>query len=534
MEKIDASKVYLNDILFNIIFAGSVFITSSKFINETVVPKWYFVKICLTLVVICLIFSKRLLIKPLVTGRSLVGVYVVCVVQALYGLIQYLGVLSSNSCNFTVTGSFDNPSGLAVILAMGLPIGFFLFTEIKKYRILWIVCVIIIVLCVVAIGSRSAYVAMSISFVLYVQKSKLLSRTIEIIKENVILQFLILLLLLFAAYILYKQKENSSNGRLLIWNISSEMIKDKPILGHGCEMFQAKYMSYQAEYFTNNDNSKYILLTDNVRHPFNEYIKIAVEFGLLGLVLIIIAIAFFVSKVGSSRSKYKTIVVCGTFSLFVFSCFSYPMYYVGVWIFLAYYLSILLPEREIQLNLTSTSIWIRSILLLLCVYTGIRMLCMISEETKWKRIAYESLHGRTEEVLPKYMELYTTFLQKKPSFLYNYGAELNIAGRFKESIEILNECKLYCNDYDIQLLLADNFYKTGDTLNSIKTYRFASAMIPCRFFPAYRLFKIYEETGQCDLAKYYANLVIMKKIKVESRAVSLMRAEAKKYLYNTL
>lgn len=51
-------------------------------------------------------------------------------------------------------------------------------------------------------------------------------------------------------------------------------------------MFQAKYMDYQAKYFERNPNSEFINLADNVKYPFNEFIKIAVEFGLVGLILI--------------------------------------------------------------------------------------------------------------------------------------------------------------------------------------------------------------------------------------------------------
>lgn len=65
------------------------------------------------------------------------------------------------------------------------------------------------------------------------------------------------------------------------------MIKDKPIWGHGYGAFQAKYMDCQAEYFKNITNSKFELLADNIKHPFNEFVKVAVEFGMTGLVIVL-------------------------------------------------------------------------------------------------------------------------------------------------------------------------------------------------------------------------------------------------------
>ena len=47
------------------------------------------------------------------------------------------------------------------------------------------------------------------------------------------------------------------------------MIKDKPITGHGIGAFEAKYMDYQAAYFKTYPDSKFVMLADNVKHPFN-------------------------------------------------------------------------------------------------------------------------------------------------------------------------------------------------------------------------------------------------------------------------
>ena len=89
------------------------------------------------------------------------------------------------------------------------------------------------------------------------------------------------------------------------------MIKDKPIFGHGYGAFQAKYMDYQAEYFKNNPNSKYAQLADNVKHPFNEFIKVAVEFGMVGLAIFISFILFVLWKIIKSKNENWVLVLSG-------------------------------------------------------------------------------------------------------------------------------------------------------------------------------------------------------------------------------
>ena len=133
-------------------------------------------------------------------------------------------------------------------------------------------------------------------------------------------------------------------------------------------------------------------------------------------------------------------------------------------------------------------------------------------------------------MLPEYEKLYSTSLKQNLYFLYNYGAELNFAGRFDKSIDILTECQQRFNDYDLQMLLADNHHKKGETKKAIEIYRYASFMIPCRFLPIYQLFEIYRKEGQKDMAVKYANEIVSKKVKIPSSTVDFIKAEAEKYL----
>lgn len=66
---------------------------------------------------------------------------------------------------------------------------------------------------------------------------------------HVIILSVILTAFLAGAYGLYKMKKGSADGRMLIWQVTSELIKGKPLLGHGAGSFDAKYMDAQAEWF---------------------------------------------------------------------------------------------------------------------------------------------------------------------------------------------------------------------------------------------------------------------------------------------
>lgn len=65
------------------------------------------------------------------------------------------------------------------------------------------------------------------------------------------------------------------------------MVKDAPWTGHGVGSFEAKYMDYQADYFKEyGSQNRYAMLADNVKQPFNEYLGVLINFGIVGLALL--------------------------------------------------------------------------------------------------------------------------------------------------------------------------------------------------------------------------------------------------------
>lgn len=459
------------------------------------------------------------------------GIYSVCFLQTCYGLFQLAGWFPSNHSNFAITGSFDNPAGFVTVLSLGFPIGLTLLARAKRLK--WYLTVVGLIVTAMAVffsGSRTGMLAIIISFVAFLLLKKSILSRFRQLKYYKLLLVLFVGLFIGGAFILYYQKEDSANGRLLIWKVSFAMIKDKPILGYGIGAFQAKYMDYQANYFQENPTFRYAQLADNVKHPFNEFIKVAVELGIAGLTVIFSVILFVFWKITKSKNENRELVLSGLTSFFLLACFSYPLQYVTTWLFLAFYLSAMLPSKEIRISNTPISLIARVAVVVVCIFALSHIIRQVGLEMKWKTIAMSSLKGNTEEMLPEYRKLYLTALKQNPFFLYNYGAELNTAGRFDESIAILTECKKRFSDYDLQMLMADNYYRKGETEKAIQAYQHASEMIPCRFLPIYQLLEIYKETGEKEIAVKYANEIINKNVKVPSVIVSFIQQEANKFL----
>lgn len=512
-----------------LIFLGSVFLTSEKFVDTETAIKFYFTVLVVLVGIIVLSVKHKNLrseVQKLTSLSVLKGLFFVGVLQAIYGILQYIGKYPSNHNAFAVTGSFENPAGFIAVLSLLFPIGIYWCIRIKGLEQgLIFIATGLILFSIILSGSRTGIIGAIISIlIVLVVEFQLLSR-IKNLKYSKLIMLSAIIVLLVGLFILYKWREGSANGRLLIWRVSTEMIQDKP-LGYGHKGFQANYMDYQARYFTANPQSGFRQLADNVKHPFNEFIKIAVNYGIIGLFTYLALLSVILWKILKTQSSIQVILLAIYATFIVLSCFSYPLQYAPVWFLLVYFTLVLfsnsVPSKRLSLPgkilITGT-----------CIAGIVFFFLKLSNEIKWKAIAVKSLQGQTEQMLPQYQKLYP-HLKRNAFFLYNYGAELNVAKHYKKSIAILNECQEQFNDYDLQMLLADNYYHNGDTTKSIQSYQYAANMIPCRFLPLYWQFEIYKETGKANQVAAIAREIVGKEVKVSSNTVSTIIQRAIDYL----
>ena len=80
-------------------------------------------------------------------------------------------------------------------------------------------------------------------------------------------------------------KQGSSQGRVFIIERCVDIIKEHP-LGLGIRGFSTHYMKYQEIYFREHPDSPAVMLADDIKVPLNEYLCIAVNYGLPGILLL--------------------------------------------------------------------------------------------------------------------------------------------------------------------------------------------------------------------------------------------------------
>lgn len=508
----------LFQLLFLLLCIGSVFTYSQLFTDYYIVSKWLF-SLFLILIMILLGSIKIMLYGFMKNSFIISGVIVslVCFIQAVYGLIQFISLPSSSFVN-EVTGTFENPAGFAACLCAGLPfIGCFMLNDTSWYfKCIGKIVGAIIVIAIIISYSRAGIVSIVISGGVYLS-TRLSQRWLV----KIFLWGSLIVVIAGCYYI----KKDSADGRLLIWLCSINMMKDAPLLGHGIGSFEAHYMDYQAEYFKHHEQSRFYMLADNIKQPFNEYLNILLNFGFVGLLVLLILIGAIVYCYQKNPNVEKKMALYSLISIGIFSLFSYPFTYPLVWI--VTFLSVFMIIGGHIKNFISR-VWIKNIVCIsvfICSLLGVYKLVERTQaELEWGRISKLTLSDSYDTVLPAYEKLEKTFADN-PYFLYNYAAVLLEKKQYDKSLEIALQCRKYWADYDLELILGENYQKLNKPKLAEKYYNSASMMCPSRFLPLYKLFHLYKMNGEKERSLAMAETVVDKPMKIETAAIKIMKRE---------
>lgn len=506
-------------------FALCVFSTSEKFSEAENDIKSYIAIIGgLLILVSTVIFTKNIqqFIQKQLDPLTMRMLFIVGVFAAIHGFLQYLGIMPSHHAFLNVTGTYENPAGISAVRAMLLPIGlqWYLLCS-NRTKLVIGLFVLFILMTIFLSRSRTAILAafVSVATMLAMHTSFWQKfRSHRIFFLHVIVGFLISL-----SIGLYLWKPESLVGRLFIWRIALSMVPKHFICGYGVDGFRSRYMLQQADFFNYNPHTQYELLADNIYHPFNEFINILINWGIIGLLLfvgIMVSVAVLAHK---QRMWYSSIVISFILSLFVLCFFSYPLKYAAVWI-----IFIIVSILPLQHYFSPKINFIQRFVVLVFTICSFRIIHKdIIADINWKKISDQSLFGYSEQMIPYFQYLYiNTYLRDNPYFLYNYAAELNYIGKYKESIDVIKKCQTRMNDYNIVLLLADNYVGLNMPDSTIQYAKLASRMIPCRFLPFSYMIDAYKEKNDDKRVKKVAKDILNKPIKVNSTIVDDIRKDA--------
>ena len=463
-----------------------------------------------------------------------------------YGILQQTGLAVNSLSQFKVGGTFGNPGTYSNYLAavFVFALGYFLHSgqsgRLKNYlRYFSLATAIIIAMALSFTGARTSWIVAILGLAMICWP---LFKTWPVfgvlfgsIKKKVVSFSILGAIAIVVCIFLYQFKPQSAKGRLLIYEVSLAMIKEKPVFGHGFCRFPAEYNDYQAAYFKTHPGSDKAMLADNIKTGFNEFIQITVELGLTGLLLFIGFIILIFRSKPKPGWEYLVLPAQGALlALFICCLFSYPLRILPVAVTAVFLLAIVLAANTDKRYYFKISKWGYKPVVLVVSVT-VLFVCYFqwkdfTARKQWKRAIDYAKVQDYKKALPYYQYAYKV-LNYDGFFLYNYGSEM-LEINTLDGIKILEEAACYLSDNDLYVYLGNGYYTLKNYKKAEECYLLSSLMVPCKFYPRYQLFKLYCETNQHIKARTLAQSIAEMNVKVPSMSVFTIKSEVDEWLLN--
>lgn len=488
---------------------------------------------------ICSLFSLCLNRKQYLPFSSIVTWVLIALggIEAIWGLRQIYGFAVSNHSLYALTGSFYNPGPYSGYLAMIFPLCLHKWLNLKeKTERTWIeqgkyymaLGVMLLILCVLPAGmSRSAWMAAAVSgawvYGMHVSWGSRLKVIRKRYKKKVVLACIAGgIIFIMIVYLLFQLKATSANGRLFMWKISTLAIAESPVVGYGIGNFISVYGRAQENYFANEEYSETEeLVAGSPEYAFNEYLQVAIEYGIPFLFVVLLVIAFCLWK-GSGEGR---IGLCGgIIAVLVFAFSSYPMRIPGFAVTFYFLLAACVIGRSKIMLLFFISI----ITLLGTYYWKYNQYDACKN---WHRSKMLYNIGAYQSAKEEYEKLYSE-LKNRGAFLFEYGYCLHKLKQYDNSTIVLEEAMKHSCDPMLLNIIGKNYQAVGKYEKAEGSLIRSTHRLPGRIYPYYLLAKLYAEPEyqQPEKLKRMVEVVLTKEPKVQSTAIKEMRVEVKKLL----
>lgn len=465
----------------------------------------------------CAILAGYLLMRNVRYANMIPEILIIAgTIQSAIAIFQKTGYVRSNHEWFEVTGSFGNPGPLGGFLAICIVICLCRIYETGKQnrtlRNTYIAGAGLTITAFYLADSRAAFIATIAGCIFF-----FFQKTVSFLKKHPIIILIITGIIIFLSIFIFNYREDSANGRLLIWKVCSEMICLKPVSGYGTGAFGMDYMLHQAYYFETHPGSRFSTIAGDVIYPYNEFLRILVELGIPGLLVITAFLgSLFLHK---SKNVTQRILKAALLTYLFFSLFSYPNSVFPLFFLFAVLSGCIECHRIFTIpvsSFTTGNILILSVLICFIsireirfYYEGTKILEGFFTENNKNAVSFSNLHYNRLKYCEPFNNIYRAWLEKHPDT--------------KNLLKLPPSCNSYCytgNAYmnSKQYILAEKYLKT------------ASFMVPGRITPNYLLWQNTLQKGDTAAAVTIANRILQQPLKAEGTFTLRAKSEIRRFL----
>ena len=440
--------------------------------------------------------------------------------ESVSGLMQVLGRMPSGHFLFRLTGSFDNPGPYGGFIAMTAATAT-AFAVQHRHSGIRTLCIPVLtavlgLMVLPATMSRAGWAAYASAVLVCILKE---TRAGFWLRKHKITTASLTVLLLVLSFGVFMMKKDSALGRLHIWNMETRAIAAAPLSGTGPGTFGGSYGKAQEAYFRSADrNEAVVKVAGCPEYAFNEYLKIGMETGIIGLILAVSMTAAAIAAL----LKTGNVFGYGLLAAAVFGFFSYPM---SVWQTTVLVVSLFAmaagesgTERTgIAANAPAAAIVMALIILCLPRYKERQ-----KDKEVWETAKYLASMEQYEDALEEYEGIYPA-MRWNFRYLYDYGYALHKDGKYMESNGILYEGTTISSDPMFWNIIGKNHAAAGNYGKAAEALEKAHYMVPGRLYPLVLLMELQESQGRREEALETGRKILGMEVNPKNRAMMKLR-----------
>ena len=424
----------------------------------------------------CFFINKEQSILSLIAGIWLIY-------ESGYGLLQILGMVHPGHVLFPMTGHFQNPGPFGGFIAMLISIclGYLLITEGNDSQQRWVkrVCFVAVAMGIIVLPaslSRAGWLGLAVAMMVLAFREK---KVIEWFSVNPIRRMAVMAAIVIIGVVGFLLKKDSALGRIHVWHMELLAISKATFTGFGRGRFAWVYGETQADYFSTAERASWeIRVAGCPEYAFNEYLKVGVEWGIPGS-LMLIGLSIFVCIILVRKANpmgYGAIV----FSVFAF--YSYPMSLWQFKLWAGLFFAAALDEILGRYGWVSYGVFLLA--------AGLVWSADINRISK-----------------PDYRDL------------YRQGHALFQMSEYEKALPILQEGAMLSCDPMFHNVMGRCHEALGNDKEAVKEYIHAHHMVPCRLYPLVLLQELYLSQG--DTIRAGAILTQIKKMPINPKSSNM-------------
>lgn len=513
-------------------------------------------------VTVSIIFFSILLWADEYLLHAIVLVFILLFLYQIGLALQQMGWFSLRINRLNITGSLRNSGIFSCYLVLQIPFFYYSlfrfparFFRTNKYNIFnkipilfflaklifFLFILLIVILIVLKSESRTALIALATltSFFIFfgqINRNKgIRYKWPKFIKP---LTISVLAILITGSVIyLFRLKKLSTSGRILMFDVATEHLREHYFLGTGIGRFTWHYPQWQAQYFSTHPivPIQYFLSAGESYIIMNEYLQLLETLGAPGIfVCLIILLWFFCAKstkhqelLLASKQTMMLILLCGFTSypfhvniilLLMMFCFATAaaVQDTPMWLLNAYRFFKKIPAAALP-GFMGISIFISG-------YTAYSGYGRWKAKCDWDHLRNDLNNSRAE--IKKQYRLLEPSNKYDGKFLTDYGEFLvEDSADCPEAISVLQAAKKYFISRETIEALAIGNKKIKNYGDAIDNYAWLCNYLPNRFGSKLALLKLYIDARDTVNARKISHVILTMPVKIHSYEVDRIKQE---------